>query len=137
MKSKSRSVFTVIFSLLLIAGAVAYYFFIYKGKEDNFEEGYHYYAIEDFFVTNVKDSSKLFKTSVILVTDRGGLEGYFNEKEFIIRDTIIFILRGLTQDDIKSSTIQNRLREAIPEALNEALETNFVVSVYFGDFVMQ
>jgi flagellar basal body-associated protein FliL len=136
MKSNNKSVITIILLLLLIAGAVAYYFVIYKNNNDS-EEGYHYYAIEDFFVTNVKDSSKLFKTSIIIVTDRGGLDKYLDENEFIIRDTILFILRGLNEDDIKSSTIQDKLREMIPVALNEALGTNHIVSVYFGDFVMQ
>jgi|GEM_PF-1057869 len=137
MKTKSRSVFTVILTLLLVAGAVAYYFFIYKNDGNNVEEGNYYYAIDDFFVTNVKDSSKLFKTSVILVVDRGGLDEYLDKNEFIIRDTILFILRGLTENDIKSLTIQDELRETIPEALNKALGTKYVVSVYFGDFVMQ
>ncbi len=95
------------------------------------------YAIEDYFVTNVKDSDSLFKTSIVLVTNQANMDEYFTSKQYIIRDTILFILRNLTEEDILSLDIQDRLRVSISEELNKALDTDCIKSVYFNDFVMQ
>ena len=49
----------------------------------------------------------------------------------------MIILRDLTDEDISSPDIMDRLRSRIPAELNKALEIDNIVSVYFNDFVMQ
>jgi flagellar basal body-associated protein FliL len=98
---------------------------------------FYNYAIADSFVTNVKDSSKLFKTTVVLVLNKAEMDSFIKENQYTVRDTILFILRDLTEEDIKSSDIQDKLRISIPQALNAALKIDNIVSVYFSDFVMQ
>ena len=135
-----RKVLIIILALiLLLAAAAAGYFFFFRDKGETEEQTAVNveYAIEASFVTNVKDSSKLFKTTVVLVADKNGLDQFFNEKQYIIRDEILFLLRDLTENDLRSEDIQEQLRRSIPVALNEVLEIDSIISIYFTDFVMQ
>lgn len=126
----------IIIAIVLIGGGIGAYFLFFKENEDAKVEQYNY-AIKDAFITNVKDSAKLFKTQVVLVVNEKGMEETLDENLYTIRDAILFILRDLTEDDITSMDIQDSLRDSIPKALNQALEVDYVVSVYFSDFVMQ
>ena len=138
MKKKGLRIATIIL-ILVIGAAAAVYFFYFRGKEKTEEKPaeYYTYALKDSFVTNVKDSSKLFKATVVLVVDKAGMDDYFKSKEYIVRDTILFLFRDLTEEDITSQDIQDRLRVSMTDALNEALGINDIVTVYFSDFVMQ
>ncbi len=60
-----------------------------------------------------------------------------DENLYTLRDTILFILRGLTEDDITDTEIQHSLRGRIADALNQALEIDNIVNIKFSDFVMQ
>lgn len=101
------------------------------------KEGETYnYAIKDAFIANVKDSQKLVKASIVLVMNKDISED-LDESIHIIRDTVLIILRDLTDEDISSPDIMDRLRSDIPAALNKVLEIDHIVSVYFNDFVMQ
>lgn len=138
MKNMPKKLMIIIGAVLLIGGAVAVYFFVLRGSNQEEEPVVVYnYAIENAFVTNVKDSTKLFKTTVILVVNEEGMEETLDANIYIIRDTILFIMRNLTEEDISSSDIRDRLRNSIPAALNDALQIENVISVYFSDFVMQ
>lgn len=134
-----KKILIIIIAVIVIAGGVgAYFLFFNKPKEEAEPKVELYtYAIEDAFITNVKGSQKLFKTSVILVVNKENMDEVFAENTYIIRDTIIMILRELTEEEISGMTIQDMLRTEIASALNKALEIDNIVSVYFGDFVMQ
>jgi len=135
MPKKVIIIIAVFLVIALVAGG-AVYFFLFRNSKNESVQLYNY-AIADSFVTNVKDSTKLFKVTVILVLNKEGMDEYFKSNLYTVRDTILFILRGLTEDDIMSSDIQDRLRATIPKAINETLKIDNVVSVYFSDFVMQ
>ena len=141
MKKKKIVILLLLILLVVAIGAGAAYYFILRpaaaaAAAEKPAELYEY-AISDSFVTNVKDSNKLLKTTIVLVVDEKDLDDFLDENQYTIRDTILFILRGLTEDDIKNDDIQDTLRQSIPEALNEALEIDSIVSIYFSDFVMQ
>ena len=106
------------------------------GKKEGEPEVLYNYAIKDAFIANVKDSQKLVKASIVLVMNKDISED-LDESIHIIRDTVLIILRDLTDEDISSPDIMDRLRSEIPAALNKALEIENIVSVYFSDFVMQ
>lgn len=137
---KKKAILPILIILILaVAGGSVYYFFFrdQSGSDANAEPTYYAYSLDDSFVTNVKDSSKLFKTSIVLVADSDQLTDLLKDKKYIVRDTILFLLRDLTEEDIRSETIQNTLRPKITDALNQALGIDNIKSVYFGDFVMQ
>lgn len=141
MKRKKIIIIAAAAALLLAAGAAAYFFFFRNGEESEKgrekPEKYYEYAIKNSFVTNVKESSKLFKTTIVLVADEEGLDEFFEAKQSTVRDVILFMLRELTEEDIESADIQESLRVSIPAALNEALGVENITSIYFTDFVMQ
>lgn len=138
MKKKVVLPILIVLILAVAAGSVYYFFFRDKGDDNaKSEPVYSTYSLDDSFVTNVKDSNKLFKTSIVLVADSDQLTDLLKDKEYVVRDTILFLLRDLTEEDIRSETIQNTLRPKIAKALNEALGIDNIKSVYFGDFVMQ
>ena len=135
-KKKVLAILAVV-AILVTLGVVYTIMTRSKGDDTGGEPTLYQYSIEDSFVTNVKDSQKLFKTTVILVTDEEGMDEYLAENQYVIRDSILFIMRSLTEEDIESEDIQDVLRESIPVALNTALGIDSIVSVYFSDFVMQ
>ena len=94
------------------------------------------YSPGDYFTTNVSGSYHLLKVVPILVVNREGLEDTLKECNATIRDTIIFILRDLTEEDIMAPGNQDELRENIVTALNERLGVDYFVEVIFNDFVM-
>lgn len=133
-----KKILIIIIAVVLIGGGVGAYFLFFSDKgEDKEKVELYNYAVKDAFITNVNDSVKLFKTQVILVVNKKGMEDYLEENTYTIRDTILFILRDLTEDDITSTDIQDKLRELIATEINQALEIDNIVSVYFSDFVMQ
>jgi flagellar basal body-associated protein FliL len=139
MKRKKILIIVLAAVLLAAAGAAAYFFYFRGASGGNQEaEAKRYeYPIVNSFVTNVKDSAKLFKTTIVLVTNEEGQEEFFTAEQSTVRDVILFTLRELTETDIESADIQDRMRVSIPEALNKALGIDSIVSVYFTDFVMQ
>lgn len=139
MKKKPMIIVMTLLLVLVIAGG-AYYFLVVKQQQESVEKKdptYYTFELKDSFVTNVKDSDKLFKATIFLVLDKDGMDKELTSKLPIIRDTILFQLRDLTEDDISSDTIQGTLRKSIPAALNKALDITNIKSVYFSDFVMQ
>jgi len=141
MKRKKPLIVILVILVLAVAAGGVYYKLAIVDKAANSsaeaEPKVYTYALDDSFITNVKDSRKLFKTTIILVSDADNLKDTLDANQYIIRDTILFILRDLTEEEICSDTIQDTLRKEIPDALNQALKIDSITSVYFGDFVMQ
>jgi flagellar FliL protein len=122
-----------------VAICVAAYALFFRNQEESAVERTEIisFSIKDPFVTNVRSSQKLFKATVVLGINDKKLVDYLEENLPVVRDTILFILRNLTEEDIISQDIQEKLRETIPQALNEALQIDGITTVYFSDFVMQ
>lgn len=125
----------IIIAVVLIIAAVVVYMMFFNGAEKPIV--YSYYSPGDSFVTNVDGSYRLFKTAVVLQMDTDKLADDLKEKNSLIRDTIIFILRELKEEDINSLGWQDTLRVRLTAALNERLEITNVASVLFSDYVMQ
>ena len=95
------------------------------------------YSPGDYFTTNVAgESYHLLKVAPVLVVNKEGLDDTLKAQNATIRDTIIFILRDLTEADIKAPGNQDELRGRIVTALNERLGVDYFVEVIFNDFVM-
>lgn len=130
---KKNSVVLIILVLLAAVGALLYVF-VFKGES---ELPYDQYSPGDFFVTNVKDSNRLLKTAVVLELDSEDMQDELKEKNTLIRDTIIFILRDMGETEIMSPDAQEILRTRLKTALGEKLETEHIIGILFNDFVMQ
>lgn len=126
-----------IVSIVAIVLAVSISLFLFAGcGEKEAKEVRVEYSPGEFFTTNVQDSGRLLKSSIVLVVNAEGLEETLALDNTRIRDTIIFILRELGEEDIKAPGTQEVLRDRIVTALNERLEVDYFVEVRFNDFVM-
>jgi flagellar FliL protein len=99
------------------------------------------FAPGDYFVTNIKDSNHLLKTAVVLLIDGGSaykkLPARLEERLPEVRDSIIFILRELSEEEVRASGVEKALRERIRRSINDLLATEGIRDVLFSDFVMQ
>ena len=122
--------------LVIILGTAA--LFLYSGCSGGEEKVVRAeYSPGDYFTTNVAGGSpRVFKCVPILVVNKEGLDETLKAQNATIRDTIIFILRELTEEDIRAPGNFDDLRERIVDALNERLGVDYFVEVIFNDFVM-
>ncbi len=131
-----KKLIIIIVAIAVAAGGI--YFFVFRKSDTDKKQAVTYeYAIKDPFITNVKGSTKLFKTTLVLVVDDKKLADSLKNDTSKIRDTVLFVLRNLTEEDLKNQSIQDTLRKTLPEKLNKALDVSGIVSVRFTDFVMQ
>lgn len=129
----------IIILVLVLAAAGVLYFTVFKGEDEEPvrpEDNYYSYVPGDYFITNVKDSSRLLKVTIVLQLDSNKLEEKLKKEQYIIRDNILFYLRSLREEDILSEDIEDNLRANLKPILNEALGFESIVNIYFNDFVM-
>lgn len=69
--------------------------------------------------------------------DLKGVTNDFVEKEILIRDEIIQVLRDQSYEDMASSEAQKILSDLILSRVSELLFTQSIEDVYFGDFFVQ
>lgn len=129
-----KKILPVVIIAVVLTAAAAVYFFFLRGEP---EIKYTTYSPGEFFVTNVKDSKKLLKTGIVMVLDTDTLEAKLTENNALIRDSIIFILRSLTDDVLAKADAQNTIRILIKDDLNQKLKIENIVDIYFNDFVVQ
>lgn len=129
----NKKVIIIIVVLLVIAAVASYFLFFSKEKEPVVS----YYVPGDFFVTNVKDSMYLLKTTIVLELNVDDKKEYLTERNHIIRDVIVFSLREKNEEELRSTGIQETLRSEIVTKLNEKLGVDYIVSLYFNDYVLQ
>lgn len=125
----------IIIAAVVVASGVAAYFIFFSNSEP--KEIRTYYVPGDFFVTNIKDSKYLLKTTIVLELNQEGMEEYLTENNHIIRDIIVFTLREKTEDELRRTGIEDTLRTEIVEKIKEEMEIDYIVTLYFNDFVLQ
>ena len=133
-----KKIIIIVAAVAVVAG-VALYIFVFSGEPADKPEVRIEYSPGDFFTTNIitnSNSVRLLKAGIILVVNAEGLEDMLEQKNARIRDTIIFILRDLTVEEILAEGTQEALRERIITSLNERLGIDNFVEVLFNDFVM-
>ena len=130
-----KKIIPVIIVIVVLAAGAGMYFIMFSGDGEKPEIRVEY-SPGDFFTTNVSGSTRLLKAGIILIVNENGLEEKLAQENARIRDTIIFLLRDLTENEIKQLNSQEALRNRIIEALNERLGIDNFVEVLFNDFVM-
>ena len=128
----------IIVAIVAIVAGVALYLFVFSADGETPEVRVEY-SPGEFFTTNVQvtgNTPRLLKSAIVLVVNAEGLEDMLAKENARIRDTIIFILRNLTDEEIMAEGEQEGLRRRIITALNERLDIDNFVEVLFNDFVM-
>lgn len=119
-----------IVSIFLAAGA---FFLLNKSEKDtsfNYDPG-------EYFVTDIKDSTRLLKTDIIIHSASDEDKENWEAENHRIRDIIIYIFRTKTYEELQDEKIFVNLNEEIIEALNKEFETKAFKRIYFNEFVIQ
>jgi flagellar basal body-associated protein FliL len=95
------------------------------------------YVPGDYFVTNIKGSTRLLKATIVIELNTDKADEYLTENNHIIRDVIVFALREQTEDELRSTGIQDELGAEIVSKLGDTLDVDYIQTIYFSDFVIQ
>lgn len=126
----------IIIAVLLVAAGAVYFLFLTPAPEPETS----FYSPGESFVTNIKDSLRLLKTSVVLevsTTDIEEVTEYLKQNNHVLRDIIVFTLREKSEDELRSMEVQDGLREEIRKNISEKMGIDYLQKVYFNDFVIQ
>lgn len=129
----------IILVVVLLAGAAAAYFLFFNNQPA--EKVYSYYEPGDYFVTNIKDSRALIKTTIVLElhapqNQMDTINAYLKENNHILRDIIVFTLRSKTEEELRADNIDQTLREEIVKSISEKMGIDYISNVYFNDYVI-
>ncbi len=129
----------IIIVVILAVGAAGAYFLMQSGAEE--EKIYSYYEPGDYFVTNIKDSKALIKTTIVLELHAGKSEmeeitQFLTENNHILRDIIVFTLRSKTEQELRAENIDETLRDEIVRSISEQMGVDYISTVYFNDYVI-
>ncbi|MDN5293740.1 MAG: flagellar protein FliL [Eubacteriales bacterium] len=139
----------VIFGLVVVLAAGGVTFAVVKfilpqsqpaTQETKKEEVAGSYLDAGEFITNLadKDEVRFIKIKVVLELSETKIDDEkMKEKEGVIRDTILSIVRKKTSDEVHGSEGLSKLRGEIKEALNKKVFGGKLMNVYFTDFVVQ
>jgi len=129
LKKNSIMILVVV---LIVVGAAVWYF-----TKPPAEPQSSYYVPGEYFITNIKGSRSLLKTTIVLALERDDREEFLTANNHIIRDIIVFTLREKTEEELRSSGIQDQLRKEIVAKLEERLEIDYIATIYFNDYILQ
>jgi flagellar basal body-associated protein FliL len=131
-----KKIIIIIVAAVLVVGGAVYFLFLQPPPEP----GTSFYSTGESFVTNIKDSLRLLKTSVVLeisTTETEDVKTYLTENNHVLRDIIVFTLREKTEDELRSMDVQDGLREEIKANISDKMGIDYLQKVYFNDFVIQ
>lgn len=130
-----KKIIIIIIAVVLVGAGVASYFLFFSNKEAPVIRAF--YTPGDFFVTNIKDSKYLLKSTIVIELNEEGMDEYLTEYNHIIRDIIVFTLRDKTEDELRNSGIQEELRKEIVQKIKSEMDIDYVVDIFFNDYVIQ
>lgn len=135
---KKKGLVIVILLILIAAGAGVYFFVLPKEEPP---EARSAYVPGEYFITNVKNSNMLVKTTIVLEVNRAADDKSFHEflaeNNHKIRDAIVFVLREKTAEELQSPDIKAILTDEIVKRINQVLGIDNVKTIYFNDYVVQ
>jgi len=89
------------------------------------------------FITNIKDSKRLLKVSIVIeMEDKKKIE-YMTSNNYKIRDVIIEVLSRLSEEDIRKDHARVDLKGDLREEICSKLSLDGIVDIYFNEFVTQ
>jgi flagellar FliL protein len=131
-----KKIIIIVAVVLVVAGAAVYFFFLKPPPEPETI----YYSPGSHFITNVKDSTRLLKATIVIeisTTDAAGVTEYLTENNHIVRDIILFTLCEKTEEELRATGVQEMLRDTIVSKLNSDMGIDYVQTIYFNDYVIQ
>jgi len=138
--SKIVIIIVLVVILFVLAAGAVFYFFVWGGqdteeKQPQVEVGIVFHTGE-VFVTNLKNSDLLLKTNIFISVPNQNLR-LLQENVQLVRDRIIRVLRSFTEEDILNENLQDLVRDRIKNDLQNTLNIDKILDVYFTEFVLQ
>ena len=131
-----KKILIIVGVVIVVAGAAVYFLFLAPPPQPETM----FYVPGDYFVTNISDSTRLLKATIVLeisTTDPTGVTKYLTENNHIIRDNIVFTLRSKTEEELRSQGIEEQLRTEIVNNLKSKMGLDYITTIYFNDYVIQ
>lgn len=130
-----KKLLMIIILVLLLGGAAGAYFFLPKPEKKPVMTNY---SPGEYFVTNVKDTNRLLKATVVLVldTDDKKVLEDVDDRNAEIRDAITTIFRAQELDALQALDL-GPVKSEVLKKLNHLLETEHIVGVLFSDWALQ
>ncbi len=131
-----KKILIIVLVVLIVGGGAAYVMFLMPPPEAETV----FYVPGDYFVTNIADSTRLLKTTIVIelsTTEPDSVVEYLTENNHILRDIIVFTLRSKTEDELRSNDIEKTLRDEIVNNLESKMGLDYINTIYFNDYVIQ
>lgn len=138
MKSK-KGLIIIIVAVIVIGGGVFAYLNFFANKDDESSKPVQttFFQPGEFLVTNLKDGDSLIKLTVTLGVTEDIKEEELTKNIPMIRDRIVYIMRGHGKEDFQDSSSLDALSQEMCGAINAELGVDCVMRIYFYDFVIQ
>jgi len=91
----------------------------------------------DYFVTDIRGGKSLLKTDIIIQMRDNRVQAEITARNHQIRNDIIFILRGKTEEELKAPGIEAALNQEIIAKLGADFDSQDFLQIYFNEFVIQ
>lgn len=138
MSKKTLTIVIIILLIALIAGIiVGIFIFTNNPKENKIREVKTYSITMDDLYCNIKDSKRILKVKITLETTSEKTIENLTTKQFLVRDQVNKIIRGMTDDDLQGKEGQVKLQSEIKTNLVELFEDKNIINIYFDDFIIQ
>ena len=138
--SKTLIIILLVVVILIVAAGAAIYFFMFRGQDaeesqPQIEAGIVFHTGE-VFVTNLRNSELLLKTDIFISVPDRNLR-ILQDNVQLVRDRIIRVLRSFTEEDILKEDLQDIVGDRIKSDLQNTLNIDKIIDVYFTEFVVQ
>ncbi|AEM78808.1 flagellar FliL protein [Thermoanaerobacter thermohydrosulfuricus] len=133
----TKTILIAVVAAVLSFGIAFVYFNNFAFTNKPKEITYYNYSPGGEFITNLKGDGKFVKATIELqVADKNILKT-LEERNPQIRDLIIQILRGKTEQDVEGPEGQEKLKNDIKNEINKIIGEGKIVNVYFDEFIVQ
>ncbi|NLX71159.1 MAG: flagellar basal body-associated FliL family protein [Clostridiales bacterium] len=134
-------IFIGIVVILILGFGITIYVIFNPSQKDNVKNNEKVEVVvihsDSPYITNLKDSNSYLKVDIsIEVKDSKDAE-LLKDDMYKVRDKIIKILRNVSEDDMKQSDIQEKLKIQIKQELQKDLKIDTINGIYFNEFVVQ
>ncbi len=123
----------IIAVIIAVIAGLAVWYFTRPPKEPEPSS----YSPGEYFITNIQESNKLFRTDIILRLSRDDQLEFLEENNYIIRDIILFTLRDKTEEELRAAGAQQGLRDEIISSLKDKLGIDYITAIYFNEYIIQ
>jgi len=138
--SKTLIIILLVVVIVIVAAGAAIYFFMFRGQDTETSQPQEEVGIVfhtgEVFVTNLRESELLLKTDIFISVPNRNLS-ILQDNVQLVRDRIIRVLRSFTEEDILQEELQDIVGERIKIDLQNTLNIDKILDVYFTEFVLQ